>query len=194
MTKSRTIGLLLGSLLLLSPTPLASESGTVESTGAGSLGPAESSCIPAGGSTTLSFNLPANGVGLPTSTKLLPNTSEAFDNDFWSSPDSMGPAKFLPPNPSTGYAGGFLLPVSNHGGNIVGPNGAIVEGGLEGECVEIEVCIDYVYVVSITVCFTNAASVGLPGTGLSSGGSYCKEIEVKCKGTYCTPEIEVCPC
>ena len=57
MNYIKTTGLILGSLLLLSPMPHAAQSGSASSAGSAGSAPSESNCIPAGESATIPFHL-----------------------------------------------------------------------------------------------------------------------------------------
>jgi len=162
--------------------------------------PASDPCIPDGGSATEDFNRPPiNSVGMPTSAEWTGGDGdpEAYDVDAWSAPDDMGAGT------SSANGDTASVDVHNTGGNIIGPNGAVVEGGLEGDCVEIVMVWHFKYKATISVCVS--ANVGLSvegkfgGTiggevGGEVGRERCTEIEIWLDGVVADGPKEVCPC
>ena len=110
-------------LALILALPLSSQTGAQAAPGVGV-------CLPNGASQTVFVNMPPlarfpgnaswkNGTGEPV----------AWEHDSLSFRDSMGAA--------TTANGRFSIQVTNQGGDIVGPNGAIVEDWPKDGCVEI---------------------------------------------------------
>jgi hypothetical protein len=82
------------------------------------------------------------------------------------------------------------LTISNVGGHLFGPNGEIQNGGLEGSCIEVEVCWPYLYPVTVTT----GVKVNL-GDALIGGGTRVNvQIVVWELGQICSGTMEVCPC
>lgn len=139
-------------------------------------------CIPAGGAQGYGVMLPAlgpsSGSGLPTSAAWTTVPAKAWDADTWSGNDFVG----------TGQVNGNWLSVDiqNQGGNLISEHGSVLEGGLEGACIELYFVRGYTYTTIVTECVT--VSVG----GFEN--EFCTATEVSFPGTYTSPVQKVCPC
>ncbi|MFT5052366.1 MAG: hypothetical protein ACI8QZ_003799 [Chlamydiales bacterium] len=144
-------------------------------------------CIPDGSCGTFSIDLPdLNSPGFPTSAQWSGELAEILDADGFSGDDSMGYAEIV-----NGAAVGELC---NEDGNIVGPNGNVVEGGLKGGCVEVYVKVPFDYISVIQVCSSIGSSIGGGGVTGTFGSSRCQTVELHSQSSWSSPSHEVCPC
>lgn len=147
-------------------------------------------CIPEGGETELEFDRPD-----------LPNFSDAeweagsgnpdcWDSDFWSGDDAIGPG-----TPSEDGSSASIT-IRNVGGTLFGPNGVDVEGGLEGDCLELHMSWWYTYTVERTVCWEiGGIEIDLEFIQIPLfGAQVCETVKITKKKWVESDTTEICPC
>jgi hypothetical protein len=152
-------------------------------------------CVPDGGSSTQTFDRPPiDAPGMPTNAHWSGGDGEpqASDVDTWSGPDAMGPGT------SSASGDTASVTVHNSGGNIIGPNGAVVEGGLEGSCVEMVMVWTFRYSVTTSVCvnarLTVSTEVSHAVVSGEVGRQHCVQVEIWLEGIVTDGPQVVCPC
>ncbi len=148
-------------------------------------------CIAEGGTGEVEHDRPdLEADGMPTDAEWIDpeGRPEGFDVDTWSGNDSLGNATSSPGGGSAG------ITLRNSGGTLYGPNGAGVEGGLEGDCLEVILVWRYRYKVNVTVGHTSTFSIAPEGIGGSTGGTSLEQHSVWRHGTAKVGPTEVCPC
>jgi hypothetical protein len=124
--------------------------------------PPDVPCIPEGGSGEVELDRPPiDGNGMPANAEWIggDGAPEGLDVDGWSGSDPLGDATV-----SNG-GGTASVPLHNSGGEIFGPNGHDVEGGLEGECLEVTIVWHYRYKVMQVQGYTRQISFAPKGIG-----------------------------
>lgn len=148
-------------------------------------------CIPEGGAGEVEFDRPPiDGNGMPADAEWIggDGAPEGFDVDGWSGDDSLGDA--------TVSQGGDTasVPLTNSGGELFGPNGHDVEGGLEGECLEVTIVWHYRYKVSQVQTYTRLVSFAPEGMGGSWGSMRSTQVWVWRYAKVNRGPEQVCPC
>ncbi len=138
-------------------------------------------CVPDGGSSTVTLPrppLPPAPAGAPGSSSWGGGAPQAYEHDDASPNDPMGPA-----TPGSGGSDASVE-VSNSGGDLSGPNGDVVNGGWEGDCIEVTICWTYnTWVRRQKFVFTE--------TGYAIIYYWAYVTKEVCNGGN---DVEVCPC
>jgi hypothetical protein len=151
----------------------------------------EDPCLTEGESCDIQFDRPPlDGPGMPVSAEWVggDGAPEGFDVDTWSSSDSLGGAAV-----SNG-GGTASVTVRNSGGELFGPNGADVEGGLEGECLEVKIVWRFRYQVMQVEAGSGQVSIAPEGIGGTWGGSTATHTWVWRYSSVSRGPKQVCPC
>lgn len=140
-------------------------------------------CIEDGATVGLEFERPElGGPGEPAGAEWTNggtgNPQGAEDDAIFDDP--MGPAE------SADSGETAILPVSNSGGDLSGPNGVVQNGAGEGDCIEVYVSWTYRYPVQVSRTVTFGLELfGVSFTGTSEVWRYAVKTSKK---------QEVCPC
>ena len=147
--------------------------------------------VPEGETVEITFTRPPLGqAGDPTSAKWVDGGTgkpAAFDEDFIDD-DFVGWAKAGDP------PGTATIEIENKGGNLTGPNGRDVTGGLDGDCIELYVRWRYKYRKLVTKHTGATTTVEAGGVGGSSTEGTSETIEVWAFGYKESVVKVVCPC
>lgn len=140
-------------------------------------------CVPDGGTSTTSLDRPKlpeaeSGAPEPSSWEGGQGSPTAEEHDDATSNEPMGNA-----TPSADGSSASV-DVSNSGGDLSGPNGDVVNGGWEGDCIEVQICWHYTtWVKVLQFVFTE--------TGFRTRYVWIKVRREICNGGN---DTEVCPC
>lgn len=144
-------------------------------------------CVQAGTTVPITFTRPplvANG--MPVNAQWHPDTAgnpQAYESDTFSN-DPMGPATVGNP------ADSVTVSVTNQGGNLNDSTGRTQNGDGEGDCIEVIVCWEYRYPVTISRSDTTGIKIREVNAGSTTGVS----IVLWRVATICSEEVVVCPC
>lgn len=141
-------------------------------------------CLSAGSCCTVSASPPPGFA--------IAGTPQAFEDDWTSPDDPMGPAS---PNGS----GGYSVEVCNNGGALSGPNGQVQNGDVEGDDIEVEICFEIWRVTTTTTTSTggSATTCGFPpfvGYSEQHSGSETETGSTPETVTKCVGKTTVSPC
>ncbi|MBM3978233.1 MAG: hypothetical protein FJ299_14760 [Planctomycetes bacterium] len=145
-------------------------------------------CIPLGGTSDVEFDRPdidADNMPADAEWKDGDGNPQAFDADTWSPDDPMGKGM------SSDGGETVEVPVTNNGGHLFGPaNHSPIEGGLEGDCIEVYVRWSFRFKVQVSV--TTGVKYEVDGVGGS--GSVTQTVTIWQTGHVYDGPKEVCPC
>ena len=164
------------------------------------LGGAQEPCVLEGKTQSVSFPRPdLSTPGYPLGAEWLGQTGmpNAWEDDYFSGDEDLGPA-----TPCSGFnINCATVAITNHNGDLIGPNGKVLNGFGEGECIELYTCWTFTFPVKVTRCY----SVGFqfkvtPGESIPiapSGGvgkEECVQFDILALGTTCSSLKDLCPC
>lgn len=147
-------------------------------------------CVPEGGSSEVEFERPElDEAGDPAGAEWTGEGGdpEAFDEDV-ASDDSMGDAD------SEDGGSTATVTVENEEGDLSGPNGEVVNGGLDGDCAEVYVEWTYRYPARVTTLFGTGLNFDFGIFGQLFNFSRAVTVTVWAEGTKRDGPKEVCPC
>jgi hypothetical protein len=120
--------------------------------------------------------------GTPTKEEGVP---AVFEHDSLSPNDAMGTPE------ATASPDEVNVKIKNEGGKLSGPNGDIVNGGLEGSCIEVQVRWTYWYQKTVTVSSTSGIDWIIH---LTTTVSETRNIWVSEDIYAPVPPVVICPC
>jgi len=136
--------------------------------------PVTNPCIPDGTSEDVPFTPNMMATGIPVGAMSV-GTPDWYDQDVVSD-DYMG--------------SGDPLPIENKGGNLSGPSGEVVNGGLDGDCIELIVYSTIRYQVTVSV----TGGVKIEPGGVGGSGSTTSTVTIWVNRRVGWDAGEWCPC